>query len=138
MISYSHVHAIQLVYLHQFAPASKIRIQRRLVQKAIDSIKTSNLILSKHSDCSVDVRLNKYSILQVKTLNEQNRTEEPLGECPCAKNMETKSLLNSKRSSRNPTETANSASSSQRRASLQSNKKSLLKSKISTERKSLQ
>ncbi|KAF7402973.1 hypothetical protein HZH66_005240 [Vespula vulgaris] len=74
----------------------------------------------------------------VKTLNEQNRTEEPLGECPCAKNMETKSLLNSKRSSRNPTETANSASSSQRRASLQSNKKSLLKSKISTERKSLQ
>ncbi|XP_035734777.1 cilia- and flagella-associated protein 52-like isoform X2 [Vespa mandarinia] len=75
----------------------------------------------------------------VKSLKVQNPIEVSSGGCHCAKNItETKSLLSTKRSSVKPIETAKSASSSQRRASLQSNKKSVLKSKVSTERKSLQ
>lgn len=75
----------------------------------------------------------------MKTSKEQNPTEVSPGVSHRAKNMETKSLLSTKRGSvKEPTETGKSATSSQRRASLQSNKKSVLKSNISTERKSLQ
>ncbi|KAI4494894.1 hypothetical protein M0804_001095 [Polistes exclamans] len=67
------------------------------------------------------------------------KTEVSSNVCSCANKMEKKSLLSSKCSPAKAIETTNSvSSSSQRRASLQSDKKSLLKTKITTVRKSLQ
>ncbi|KAI4499977.1 hypothetical protein M0802_004847 [Mischocyttarus mexicanus] len=67
------------------------------------------------------------------------KTEVSSNACRCANKIETKSLLSSKCSSAKAIEMANFvSSSSQRRASLQSDKKSLLKTKMTTQRKSLQ